>query len=153
MTNVAFEVEVVGLLRTETHYKSVKELLMEKGLALRAELIQEKLVEEREIFRWLPPAFPSSAKFRGVVHHVDWRGRLYVTAHPEFSKEKEKAQSRGDFQRLRAAQQMEEDLQGYVDWITQAEELEAAEESNAIQVPSHLARSTQYLTDIDQQPE
>jgi hypothetical protein len=52
----------------------------------------------------------------------------------EFSKEKEKAQSRGDFQRLRAKQQMEEDLQGYVDWITQAEELEAAEESNAIQV-------------------
>ena len=90
MTNVAFEVEGVGLLRTETHYKSVKELLMEKGLALRAELIQENLVEEREIFRWLPPAFPSSAKFRGVVHHVDWRGRLYVTAHPQFSKEKER---------------------------------------------------------------
>ena len=37
----------------------------------------------------------------------------------EFSKEKEKAQSRGDFQRLRAQQQMEEDLQGYIDWITQ----------------------------------
>merc|ERR1719210_1060469 len=52
----------------------------------------------------------------------------------EFSKEKEKAQSRGDFQRLRAKQQMEEDLQGYVDWITQAEELEATEEANAIQV-------------------
>ena len=32
--------------------------------------------------------------------------------HREFSKEKEKAQSRGDFQRLRAQQQMEEDLQG-----------------------------------------
>ena len=29
---------------------------------------------------------------------------------------------------------MEEDLQGYVDWITQAEELEAHEEANAIQV-------------------
>jgi hypothetical protein len=29
----------------------------------------------------------------------------------EFSKEKEKAQSRGDFQRLRAQQQLEEDLQ------------------------------------------
>merc|ERR1719309_640651 len=52
----------------------------------------------------------------------------------EFSKEKEKAQSRGDFQRLRAKQQMEEDLQGYVDWITQAEELETIEEANAIQV-------------------
>ena len=67
-------------------------------------------------------------------------GRSFLSIHclqdsppREFSKEKEKAQSRGDFQRLRAAQQMEEDLQGYVDWITQAEELEAAEESNAIQ--------------------
>ena len=56
----------------------------------------------------------------------------------EFSKEKEKAQSRGDFQRLRAKQQMEEDLQGYVDWITQAEELEAHEEANAIQVKNKL---------------
>merc|ERR1719400_2575357 len=52
----------------------------------------------------------------------------------EFSKEKEKAESRGDFQKLRQKKQMEEDLQGYVDWITQAEELEAHEEANAIQV-------------------
>ena len=38
----------------------------------------------------------------------------------EFSKEKEKAQSRGDFQRLRAQQQMEEDLQGQtLDIITE----------------------------------
>ena len=36
----------------------------------------------------------------------------------EFSKEREKAQSRGDFQKLRARQQMEEDLQGYMDWIS-----------------------------------
>ena len=53
----------------------------------------------------------------------------------EFSKEKEKAQSRGDFQRLRAQQQMEEDLQGYIDWITQAEELaELEDQQNAIKV-------------------
>jgi len=54
----------------------------------------------------------------------------------EFSKEKEKAQSRGDFQRLRAQQQLEEDLQGYLDWLTQAEELEAHEQdiANAIKV-------------------
>jgi hypothetical protein len=36
----------------------------------------------------------------------------------EFSKEREKAQSRGDFQKLRAKQQMDEDLQGYMDWIS-----------------------------------
>ena len=55
----------------------------------------------------------------------------------EFSKEKEKAQSRGDFQRLRAQQQLEEDLQGYIDWITQAEELaelETEDNQNAINV-------------------
>ena len=43
----------------------------------------------------------------------------------EFSKEREKAQSRGDFQKLRAKKQMEEDLQGYMDWLTQAEDLAA----------------------------
>ncbi|ERE64226.1 voltage-dependent L-type calcium channel subunit alpha-1F [Cricetulus griseus] len=42
----------------------------------------------------------------------------------EFSKEREKAKARGDFQKLREKQQMEEDLRGYLDWITQAEELD-----------------------------
>ena len=42
----------------------------------------------------------------------------------EFSKEKEKAESRGDFQKLRQKKQMEEDLEGYMDWLTQAELLE-----------------------------
>ncbi|XP_037368962.1 voltage-dependent L-type calcium channel subunit alpha-1F isoform X2 [Talpa occidentalis] len=42
----------------------------------------------------------------------------------EFSKEREKAKARGDFQRLREKQQLEEDLRGYLDWIMQAEELD-----------------------------
>ncbi|CAL8369840.1 unnamed protein product [Lota lota] len=42
----------------------------------------------------------------------------------EFSKEREKAKARGDFQKLREKQQMEEDLCGYLDWITQAEDLD-----------------------------
>ena len=42
----------------------------------------------------------------------------------EFSKEKEKAESRGDFQKLRQKKQMEEDMEGYMDWLTQAEELD-----------------------------
>ena len=90
ISNVTFEVKVMGLLRTDVHYHSVKDLLMEKGLALREEIIKGKVLEERKIFRWLPPAFPTTAKFRGVVHHVDWRGRLYVTAVPEASREKDK---------------------------------------------------------------
>uniref|UniRef100_A0A6I8SFG6 Voltage-dependent L-type calcium channel subunit alpha n=1 Tax=Xenopus tropicalis TaxID=8364 RepID=A0A6I8SFG6_XENTR len=46
----------------------------------------------------------------------------------EFSKEREKAKARGDFQKLREKQQMEEDLKGYLDWITQAEDLEPDQE-------------------------
>ncbi|XP_073456846.1 voltage-dependent L-type calcium channel subunit alpha-1F isoform X3 [Aquarana catesbeiana] len=42
----------------------------------------------------------------------------------EFSKEREKAKARGDFQKLREKQQMEEDMKGYLDWITQAEDIE-----------------------------
>ncbi|KAH0510777.1 Voltage-dependent L-type calcium channel subunit alpha-1F [Microtus ochrogaster] len=47
----------------------------------------------------------------------------------EFSKEREKAKARGDFQKLREKQQMEEDLRGYLDWITQAEELDLHDSS------------------------
>ncbi|XP_064604467.1 muscle calcium channel subunit alpha-1-like isoform X3 [Liolophura sinensis] len=42
----------------------------------------------------------------------------------EFSKEREKAKARGDFQKLREKQQIEEDLRGYLDWITQAEDID-----------------------------
>lgn len=42
----------------------------------------------------------------------------------EFSKERTKAKNRGDFQKLREKQQIEEDLRGYLDWITQAEDIE-----------------------------
>ncbi|XP_030639910.1 calcium channel, voltage-dependent, L type, alpha 1F subunit [Chanos chanos] len=46
----------------------------------------------------------------------------------EFSKEREKAKARGDFQKLREKQQMEEDLCGYMDWITQAEDIDELDE-------------------------
>ena len=49
---------------------------------------------------------------------------VYVCVSREFSKEREKAKARGDFQKLREKQQMEEDLCGYLDWITQAEDLD-----------------------------
>ena len=67
----------------------------------------------------------------------------------EFSKEKEKAQSRGDFQRLRAQQQMEEDLQGYIDWITQAEELaELEDQQNAIKVDLSSAKQNNIVAGL-----
>ncbi|XP_052460375.1 voltage-dependent L-type calcium channel subunit alpha-1D-like [Carassius gibelio] len=46
----------------------------------------------------------------------------------EFSKEREKAKARGDFQKLRERQQMEEDLCGYMDWLTQAEDIDEFDE-------------------------
>ncbi|KAJ8370159.1 hypothetical protein SKAU_G00101870 [Synaphobranchus kaupii] len=46
----------------------------------------------------------------------------------EFSKEREKAKARGDFQKLREKQQMEEDLCGYMEWITQAEDVDEDDE-------------------------
>merc|ERR1719204_2338907 len=53
----------------------------------------------------------------------------------EFSKEREKAQSRGDFQKMRAKQQMDEDLQGYQEWISHGEDLEQpVGDTNALKV-------------------
>uniref|UniRef100_A0A914W0Y1 Voltage-dependent L-type calcium channel subunit alpha n=1 Tax=Plectus sambesii TaxID=2011161 RepID=A0A914W0Y1_9BILA len=46
----------------------------------------------------------------------------------EFSKEREKARARGLFQKFREKQQLEEDLKGYLDWITQAEDIEPVNE-------------------------
>ncbi|KAJ0064443.1 hypothetical protein NL108_006491, partial [Boleophthalmus pectinirostris] len=43
-------------------------------------------------------------------------------------KKREKAKARGDFQKLREKQQMEEDLCGYMDWITQAEDMDELDE-------------------------
>lgn len=50
--------------------------------------------------------------------------------HSEFSKERTKAKNRGDFQKLREKQQIEEDLRGYLDWITQAEDIEPENENS-----------------------
>uniref|UniRef100_A0A8C6NPN2 Voltage-dependent L-type calcium channel subunit alpha n=1 Tax=Nothobranchius furzeri TaxID=105023 RepID=A0A8C6NPN2_NOTFU len=46
----------------------------------------------------------------------------------EFTKEREKARSRGEFQKLRERQQLDEDVHGYMDWITHAEVLDADRE-------------------------
>lgn len=45
----------------------------------------------------------------------------HLSSFREFTKEREKAKSRGTFQKLREKQQLEEDLRGYMSWITQGE--------------------------------
>ncbi|KAL1231341.1 Voltage-dependent calcium channel [Trichinella pseudospiralis] len=48
----------------------------------------------------------------------------------EFSKEREKARARGLFQKFREKQQLEDDLKGYLDWITQAEDIDLVNEED-----------------------
>lgn len=60
----------------------------------------------------------------------------------EFSKEREKAKARGDFQKLREKQQLEEDLKGYLDWITQAEDIDPENEEEG---DEEVKRNSMYL--------
>uniref|UniRef100_A0A672LRP0 Voltage-dependent L-type calcium channel subunit alpha n=1 Tax=Sinocyclocheilus grahami TaxID=75366 RepID=A0A672LRP0_SINGR len=48
----------------------------------------------------------------------------------EFTKEREKSRSRGEYQKLRERQQMDEDLKGYMEWITHAEVMDGDSEGN-----------------------
>ncbi|XP_075752757.1 voltage-dependent L-type calcium channel subunit alpha-1C isoform X15 [Pelodiscus sinensis] len=65
---------------------------------------------------------------------------MYYTG--EFSKEREKAKARGDFQKLREKQQLEEDLKGYLDWITQAEDIDPENEDEGMDEEKPRNRST-----------
>ena len=48
----------------------------------------------------------------------------FILIFREFSKEREKAHSRGEFKKFREKQQIEEDVRGYLDWISRAEDLD-----------------------------
>jgi voltage-dependent calcium channel L type alpha-1D len=67
--------------------------------------------------------------------------------HSEFSKERTKAKNRGDFQKLREKQQIEEDLRGYLDWITQAEDIEPENEDSMQDKKQNELDSTDQLGD------
>lgn len=60
----------------------------------------------------------------------------------EFTKEREKARSRGEFQKLRERQQLDEDLHGYMEWITHAEVLDADREGKGQRVDQPSSRSS-----------
>lgn len=71
----------------------------------------------------------------------------------EFTKEREKAKSRGTFQKLREKQQLEEDLRGYMSWITQGEVMdvddlrEGASPRPWSQAPPQLPSQGHHLPD------
>ncbi|KAJ8941881.1 hypothetical protein NQ318_001735 [Aromia moschata] len=58
-----------------------------------------------------------------------------------------KAKARGDFHKLREKQQLEEDLRGYLDWITQAEDIEPEGED---QEPGDQERPQNEMNSTDQ---
>lgn len=74
---------------------------------------------------------------------------FFIHLSSEFSKERTKAKNRGDFQKLREKQQIEEDLRGYLDWITQAEDIEPNEMDGA-QMQSGKGQTDQMIDSIDQ---
>lgn len=68
---------------------------------------------------------------------------FYVFPLREFTKEREKARSRGEYQKLRERQQLDEDVHGYMEWITHAEVLDADQEGKGQQhyePPQHPSR-------------
>ncbi|XP_074971804.1 voltage-dependent L-type calcium channel subunit alpha-1S-like [Phalacrocorax aristotelis] len=68
----------------------------------------------------------------------------------EFTKEREKAKSRGTFQKLREKQQLEEDLKGYMDWITHAEVMDSDRTRGEGMMPSDEGGSeTESLYEIE----
>ncbi|XP_066580597.1 voltage-dependent L-type calcium channel subunit alpha-1C isoform X2 [Amia ocellicauda] len=69
----------------------------------------------------------------------------------EFSKEREKAKARGDFQKLREKQQLEEDLKGYLDWITQAEDIDPENEDEGLdeEKPRNLSMPTSETESVN----
>lgn len=70
----------------------------------------------------------------------------------EFSKERTKAKNRGDFQKLREKQQIEEDVRGYLDWITQAEDIEPDVDGNLLQ-DGKTKQANEVVNSMDQMEE
>lgn len=75
---------------------------------------------------------------------------LYSAPQSEFTKEREKARSRGEFQKLRERQQLDEDLHGYMEWITHAEVLDADREGKGTVINSGSSSSCNYQTVLQQ---
>ncbi|XP_024149856.1 dihydropyridine-sensitive L-type skeletal muscle calcium channel subunit alpha-1 [Oryzias melastigma] len=67
----------------------------------------------------------------------------------EFTKEREKARSRGEFQKLRERQQLDEDLHGYMEWITHAEVLDADREGKGLLPLTNGDSETDSLYDLE----
>lgn len=83
--------------------------------------------------QWVSQPLPLSVLRQIAIRHAKQSAHMTPYGAPslcfsEFTKEREKARSRGEFQKLRERQQLDEDLHGYMEWITHAEVLDADRE-------------------------
>ncbi|XP_068599075.1 dihydropyridine-sensitive L-type skeletal muscle calcium channel subunit alpha-1-like [Brachionichthys hirsutus] len=67
----------------------------------------------------------------------------------EFTKEREKAKSRGEFQKLRETQQLDEDLKGYMEWITQAEVMDNDQDRHGLLTTENGSSETGSVSKMD----
>ncbi|XP_068170503.1 dihydropyridine-sensitive L-type skeletal muscle calcium channel subunit alpha-1-like [Antennarius striatus] len=67
----------------------------------------------------------------------------------EFTKEREKAKSRGEFQKLRETQQLDEDLKGYMEWITQAEVMDNDQDRHGLLTTENGSSETGSVGKMD----
>lgn len=63
----------------------------------------------------------------------------------EFAKEREKVENRQEFLRLRRRQQVQRELDGYVDWICRAEEVILNEDRTTDAEKMHIMDGGYYL--------
>lgn len=70
---------------------------------------------------------------------------MTVIGTSEFSKEREKARSSGDFKKLREKRQIEEDYRGYLEWIGKAEDLEVDVDDLQADMEQQVAGLQEYF--------
>ncbi len=69
----------------------------------------------------------------------------------EFAKEREKVEGRAAFLKMRRAQQMEKEIDIYIDWISRAEEAILREKTTTEQEKRHIMTSKKlFLPDMNQ---
>ncbi|XP_053083088.1 dihydropyridine-sensitive L-type skeletal muscle calcium channel subunit alpha-1 isoform X2 [Pangasianodon hypophthalmus] len=67
----------------------------------------------------------------------------------EFTKEREKSSRSGEYQKLRERQQLDEDLKGYMEWITQAEIMDPDQEGQGLLPLQERGSETESLYELE----
>ncbi|XP_066528429.1 calcium channel, voltage-dependent, L type, alpha 1S subunit, a [Hoplias malabaricus] len=67
----------------------------------------------------------------------------------EFTKEREKSSRSGEYQKLRERQQLDEDLKGYMEWITQAEVMDTDQDRQGLLPQREGGSDTESLYELE----